>query len=149
MNLMKRNVMAAMLLAALGSPAAVMADQVPAPDVAVEPAAASPMADRMDLMQTMRNRMFEMMRAADPAKRRELMDAQAKDMEAMAKMGPPADMGMMMGPGAGMGPKGKCEQRMEPRNDRARHADVSSQRLDALEKRVDLMQTMLQSLLRD
>ncbi|OYY95763.1 MAG: hypothetical protein B7Y41_00250 [Hydrogenophilales bacterium 28-61-23] len=150
MNLFKRNVLAAALLAALVSPAAVMADQVPAPTEAVEQPAATPAADRMDLMQTMRNRMFEMMQATDPAKRKELMDAQVKDMEAMKKMAPPAGMGMGMGmgmgPGAGMmGPRGRCDQRI----DRARLADTNSQRLDALEKRMDLMQATLQMLLRD
>jgi hypothetical protein len=157
MNLFKRNLLAAMLLAALGSPAAVLADEgteAPAAAAASEPAVAATPGLRMELMHAMRARMHEIMETTDPARRKALMEAQAKDMEVLARMEPPDGMGMMMGPGggmmgsgAGMMPGWKSDCRIRQGEFHARHDDADDQRLDALEKRVDMMQMMLQMIL--
>lgn len=147
MNLLKRNLLAAMLLTAFAFPAAVLADVVADRADASEPAAAMP-SERMELMQTMRARMHEMMQNKDPAKRKALMEAQAKDMDTLAQMGPPGGMNMMMGPGGRMmGPGMKADCHSGLGGDRPRRDDASHQRLDALEKRVDMMQMMMQMML--
>lgn len=136
MNTIKRKLMATLVLAALGAPVAVQADTAPMP-VAAEPTAT--LAERMERRQTMRARMHEILQNTDPVKRRALLEAQLDDMEAMARMGPPEGMGMRMGAPGGMGmmmkPYDKSDCRM------ARDAD--DRRLEALEKRVDMMQTIL------
>jgi hypothetical protein len=116
-------------------------------------------------MQTMRARMHEMLQTEDPVKRRELIDAQSRDMEAMMKMGQPGPgMGMMMGPG-GMGPglgmmmgqpgnpncklsQGAGTGMMMEHTDKCdRHDNTTDLRLDALEKRMDMMQMMMRMMM--
>lgn len=84
------------------------------------------------------------------------MEAQAKDMDTMTQMMPPGGMGMMMGsggrmmgPGAGMMSQGgKTGCMMDPgRVDRSQRDDSSEQRLNALEKRLDMMQMVLHMML--
>jgi len=149
MNLFKHKLLATLLLAALGAPAAVLADASPMTTVANEPVAAS-QAERMERMRTMRARMHDIMQTTDPVKRRALMESQLNDMEAMMRMGPPDGMGMMMGSPGGMGmmmgPNARTDCAMAAGGIR-HHDDASEQRLDALEKRVDMMQTMLHMML--
>jgi replicative DNA helicase len=144
----------------LCAPVAAVADEAPtaASAKSATTTAPAPQVDRMELMQTMRARMQEMMKTEDPAKRKTLMEAQAKDMDVMMRLAQPMPgMGMMMGPGMGMmmGPggmpaaAGQKNCRMAYADNCARHDDATDHRLDALEKRVDMMQMMMRMMLRD
>ncbi|HRH81616.1 MAG TPA: hypothetical protein PLW81_11275 [Thiobacillaceae bacterium] len=171
MNLLKCKFPLVLLLCALGAPISASAEEARAEPQAAAPAADQP--DRLELMQAMRERMHQMMRTQDPEERRKLMDEQMKSMASMMEMGPPGPgMGMMMGPGGGLGPmamtpgggqkcntaKGPGMGMMSPSGDKpckagpgghCRHGDGAlDQRLDALEKRMDLMQAMLEYLSR-
>lgn len=168
MHMPKRNLLAAMLLASSVFSVAALADETTteaapggtvaetqAPEAVIDPVA------RFNLMQDMRARMREMMQTQDADKRKELMQAQMNDMDTLMEMGPPGmGMGMMMGRGMGPGPmaigpgaKGNCRMKQGPgmgmmgRGANCPRAEGLDQRLDALEKRVDLMQTMLQHLM--
>jgi hypothetical protein len=145
MNQIKHNLLAVLLMTAFSAPVTVLAADVtpnPMRSVASDSVDATP-AERMQLMQTMRTRMKEMMKTTDPVKRKELMHAQSMDMDALAQMGPLPGMGMMMGP------KGNPDCMMNPdRMSYSRHEDARDQRLDSLEKRMDMMQIMLESILR-
>lgn len=146
MNPIKHNLLAVLLLAGLGAPLAVLAADVagkPVPATASDADAATPV-ERMQLMQTMRIRMNEMMKTTDPVKRKELMHAQSMDLDALAKMGGPSGIGMMMGP------RGSADCMMNPdRLNYSRQGDASEQRLNGLEKRMDMMQLMLETMLRN
>lgn len=141
MNLFKHTLLAALLISTLGLSANLLADEVPnARAVTGLPVATAPV-DRMQMMQTMRTRMHEMMQTTDPAKRKELMEAQMQDMDAMSTGG----MGMIVGPGGRM--MGPGAGMMPSIDDRPRHDDAREQRLNALEKRLDMMQMVLHLML--
>lgn len=171
MNPMQRHFPVLLLFAALAAPLAAQAEEAkPEPQPAAGPAAVQP--DRMQLMQALRARMHQMMRTQDPEERRHLMEEQLHDMDRMMEMGPPG-MGMMMGPGGGPGPmamgpggKPKCDTpgpgpgmgmmgmgggkacKQGPGGHCMHRDGALDQRLDALEKRMDLMQTLLEYLTR-
>lgn len=127
--------------------------------------------------QAMRKRMQEIRATQDPEKRRQLIEAQMKDMESLLEegvcpmpggmMGRPGrsgmgmmgrgmqlgmgaqgmqpgtgGMGMMGGMGCPMGGRGM--HRGMPGQGQAGADDAMARRLEALEKRVDLIQMMLQ-----
>lgn len=115
----------------------------------------------LERRQVMRQRMQEIRATEDPEKRRQLLEAQIKDIEAMLEAdacplpggGGRADRGTqgMMGQGMmgrgmqhGMGGKGMpCDMR----GGMGGHGpmdEATARRLEALEKRVDLLQTLLQ-----
>jgi hypothetical protein len=127
-----------------------------------------------DLRQAMRARMAEIRATQDPERRRQLLEAQMRDMEAMLEAGacPQPGGGMMGGRGGpgmmgggmqhgmggpgmhgGMGSQGPQGDMGCGMQGRGMHhgmggqgkaaADVAT-RLEALEKRVDLIQIMLQ-----
>lgn len=184
MSLFKNRLGTALLLAAAVLPMPGFADDAPPSAPAVDQLSPTPNpAERAQLMQTMRARMQEILKTEDSAKRRELIDAQAKDMDAMMKLGPPGPgmgMGMMMGPGgmgAGpgmmmgqganpdcklgqgpgmgpgmgmmMGPSGKPNCKTGGHPNCAMRAGEVDQRLDALEKRMDMMQMMMKMMMRE
>jgi hypothetical protein len=175
MNLLNRSLHAAVLSAMLAAPIAALAEGTPA---VATPAADAPtattqlsptanQAERMGLMQIMRSRMHEILQTQDPAKRKELLEAQMKDMDTMLKMGPPGPgMGMMMGsggagmgpgmlmgqgPGMGMmmGPAARKDCRLGWTDHCLQHDALTEQRLDALEKRMDMMQMMMKMMMRE
>jgi hypothetical protein len=140
------------------------------------------MASVQDLRQAMRARMAEIRATQDPERRRQLLEAQMKDMETMLEagacpmpgggmMGGRGGQGMMgggmMGPGmmgggmmgggmqhgmgsqgtqggTGCGMMGRGMQHGMGGRGRAGADDATLRRLEALEKRVDLIQTILQ-----
>lgn len=120
------------ILLALPAGAALAAEEPAAkPAEATVPAAA--MANHM---KAMHERMRQIQKAGDPAKRKELVAAQMKDMEAMMNASnhncPLGEEGMGMR-------EGKCGS-----DDRgARHDEQLERRVDALEQRLDMMQMML------
>ncbi len=121
-----------------------------------------------DLRQAMRARMMELRATQDPERRRQLLEAQMKDMETMLEAGacPSPGSGMMMGGrggqgmmgggmmgggmrggmqhGMGHGMMGRGMQHGMGGQGQAGVDDALLRRLEALEKRVDLMQTLLQ-----
>jgi len=142
------------LMLALAIPATtLLAAETPAQDgsashhpaaVPAAPAAASTASTAP--MQAMRDRMRQMLQTQDPEKRKELMEAQMKDMETMMqgtkRSCPKADakdgMGMMGGKcGKGM-MDGKGGMGMA-----AQH-DMMAKRMEMMEKRMDMMQMMMQ-----
>ena len=158
MNLFKRNLLTVALLAGLASPAAVLADEVSVPAAASGEEATATPAQRMELMSTMRARMHEILRTQDPAERTALLEAQAKDMDNLLSMGGPP-MGRKMGPrgtgmaddcnmanGRGMG-MGMMRHGNMNDDDWSRHDAGTNQRLEALENRMDMMQTVLRMML--
>lgn len=167
---------AVLVFTALSLPVAAWAEEAPAEPAADSTPTAEPtQSDRMQLMRAMRARMHQMMTTQDPEARRELMEAQMKDMDAMLEMGGPpmpgtgmgAGMGMgMMRGGMGAGPMAmgpgsgqKCKPRMggmmgagKPcmtgKGGNCATGAALDQRLDALEKRMDLMQSMMEFMMR-
>jgi hypothetical protein len=159
-----RKLLLAMILATLSAPAAVLAAEAAAsPPAAVQAppaqAVSADPAERMALIRTIRARMYEIAHTQDAGKRKELMDAQIKDMEALAEMAPPGPgmgMGMMMGQGMGPGPmagQGSCRtgpaMGMPGRGCNCPRAGALDQRLDALEKRLDMMQLLMERMARE
>lgn len=145
MSTWQHNTLMLALAGALAMPGTLMAADAAKdehhPDQAAAPSA-------QERAQAMRQRMMEIRTTKDLDKRKQLIEAQMKDMEAMmaegscpmmadgkpgmgmmgggmGMMGGKGGMGMMMGPGM-MGQDGMMEKR-----------------LDALEKRLDMMQMMM------
>lgn len=145
MNLTKHHLLAAMLLAVFCTPAAVsaeittMAAVVSPPTDASEAVDAAP-ADRMELRLKVEPPKLPM----DPAKSKAMLEKQAKDRDALQKMGPAGGMGMMLRPGMDLD---GCHDSMGPRHDRTCHDELSEQRLDTLETQMDMMQMMLRMML--
>ncbi len=118
-------------------------------------AAPSETAAVQDLRQAMRARMAEIRATQDPERRRQLLEAQMKDMEAMLDAGRcPMPRGGMMGGRGGQGMMSGMQRGMGcgmmgggmPRGlggPEGAAADLA-RRLEALEKRVDLLQMLLQ-----
>jgi hypothetical protein len=162
MNLLKRSALTVSLLAILNLPGAVLAQE--APQLEAAPATAAAPAP-MDDMQTMRERMQEMMQSKGmwPGNKCNKRDGQGPGMMmqggGMGMMGMGGGKGAGMdsmgqgkncdrkdgkGPGMGMGPGGmgrNCDRRGDG------GCDVS-QRLDDLEKRMDMMQMMMKMMMR-
>lgn len=157
MKLTQRHALTLLLLTTFGGSTAVLAEVVPIPPFPIfaavtEPTATYPTASsaatpaatpealppvaRRDMMDSMRSRMQEVMRATDPVKRKELIEAVAKDMDVMAQMGQAQGMNMMARPGP--------RQDRRPGMDCERRDGARDYRLDNLEKRMDMMQLMLQ-----
>lgn len=97
----------------------------------------------VDQAKTMRERMQAIRAEKDPARRKELLEAQMKDMEVMIEAGscpmPGGGMGMgMMGPGMGMmggkGGMGMMGQGMSGMD------DMMARRMEMMEKRMEMMQ---------
>lgn len=107
-------------------------------------AAATPAA-APERMKAMRERMMAIRTEKDPAKRKQLLEAQMKDMEAMMEDGscPMLAAGKsgsgMMGPGMGMGMMGPGMQ-----GGAAGQDDMMGKRMEMMEKRMDMMQMMMQ-----
>jgi hypothetical protein len=166
-----RNLLAALLMAGSVIPAiAADAPASPPPPVAAPAAESVDVAERAALMQAIRGRMHEMMQTQDADARKQLMEAQLKDLDALAALGGPAPGMMRGGPGMGAGPmamgpgnKSNCRmgmgQGMGPGpggkkpcmaggGAQCPRADGLEHRLDAMEKRLDLMQSSLEYLMR-
>lgn len=112
-----------------------------------------------DRAKAMRERMMAIRAEKDPAKRKELMEAQMKDMEAMIEQGSCPMMGGMMGPGMGMmagrggmgmmgpgmmspGMMGPCMQ--GGGMGMSGMDDMMARRMEMMERRMDMMQMMQQ-----
>jgi hypothetical protein len=135
MNTVHRSTLTIALAGLLAVPAgaALAADEAVA-----KPAEASAPAATWEHMKAMRERMWQIQKTTDPAKRKELIAAQMKDMEAM--MNNP-DNSCPVG-NAGM-PEGKCGGGgWRGAGMKARHGDMLEERVEALEKRMDMMQMM-------
>jgi len=109
-------------------------------------------------MTSMRERMQQIRQTQDPEKRKELMDAQMKDMEALMQrpaascpkmdgMGGKCGGKAMMGGKAGKcgGMSGKCGSRPTSGGKCGKSDDMLPRRMEMLEKRMDMMQMMLQN----
>ena len=151
MNQTKHHLLAAMLLAALCAPGAVLAETAAIAAVASPPTDASDAvdaapADRMELKQDAGAGRMTM----DPAKCKAMLEKRQQFRDARQSMGPAGGMGMGMGMGMmqrpGMNPDG-CPDNMGQRRDRSSHDERDEQRMDALESRMDMMQMMLRMLL--
>jgi hypothetical protein len=138
------------------------------PPEAGQVAPSSQTASVQDLRQAMRARMMELRATQDPERRRQLLEAQMKDMEAMLEavgcpspgsgmmMGGRGGQGMMGGGMMGGGMRGGMQHGMGcGMLGRGMHPGMGGQgrpgaddallrRLEALEKRVDLLQMLLQ-----
>lgn len=113
-----------------------------AADAAKDEPAGGNMPPTQDDMRAMRERMWEMHKTSDPDKRKELMAAQMKDMDAMMGGRPCAmadDMGGMvvMGGGKDMGMMGTSMPGGMPMH------EAMEKRMDMLEKRMDMMLMMM------
>jgi len=157
MKVMQRSTLILALAAGLMLPAGMsLADEAPVKDehaahhVDATPAPATTPID----MQAMRTRMREIHQTADPEKRKALIEAQLKDMEAMMQdpnrncpmaEGKPG-MGMMSGKGSmDMGDKcGKGMMGGKGGMGMAGQDDMMAKRMEMMEKRMDMMQMMLQ-----
>ncbi len=186
MKTCKPSILALALSGLLSLPMAVQAQAPATDDHSAHQAEASPAAapartaSIQELRQTMRARMQEIRTTQDPERRRQLLEAQMKDMEELLEagacpqpgggmMGGRGGQGMMGGgpmghgthggamPGAGMhhgmggqGRPGGMGCGMQGRGmqhgmgGRAGAGDETLSRLEALEKRVDLLQMLLQ-----
>lgn len=135
----------------------------PEPSQATVPAQT---ASIQDLRQAMRARMMEIRATQDPERRRQLLEAHMQDMEAMLEAGAcPQPGGGMMGGRGGQGMMGRGAQHpgmggmgmhsgmacgmggpgmQHGRGRQAGMDDATLRRLEALEKRVDLLQMLLQ-----
>lgn len=141
MNAIQRNTLMLVLAGAVSMPglslAADMAKE--APNSAESSAGAMP--PTQESMKTMRERMWEMHKTGDPEKRKQLMEAQMKDMDAMMGERPCAmadDMGgMMVMGGRGTGMMGTSMPGGMPMH------EAMEKRMDMLEKRVDMMLMMM------
>ena len=154
MKTMQRTTLMLALAGALSMPTALLAAEATQDEhaghhsdqVAAQPGAA-PVAVQ-ERMQTMRKRMMEIRGTTDPEKRKPLIEAQMKDMEAMMADGscPMADgkggMGMM-GPGMGMGMMGQGMGMGMMGQGMAGQDDMMAKRMEMMEKRMDMMQMMM------
>ncbi len=145
MNQTKHHLLAAMLLAALCAPGAVLAETATIAAVASPPTDASDAvdaapADRMELKQDAGAGRMTM----DPAKCKAMLEKRQQFRDARQSMGPAGGMGMMQR--LGMNPDG-CPDNMGQRRDRSCHDELDEQRMDALETRMDMMQMMLRMML--
>lgn len=160
MKALQRTSLTITLAIALALPAAtLLAADPPAVDPhAGHGPAAAPSEVAADPMVSMRERMQQIRQTSDPEKRKELIDAQMKDMETLmqrpAASCPKAD-GMagkcggkaMMGGMGGMG--GKCGGKAMKGGMKGGKCDMSEdmlhRRMDMMEKRMDMMQMMMQN----
>ncbi len=107
---------------------------------------AAPSTASMDRSKAMRERMTEIRASKDPDKRKQLMEAQMKDMEAMMADGSCPMMaggkpGMM---GGGMMGGGMMGGMMGGGMGKAGQDDMMAKRMEMMEKRMDMMQMMMQ-----
>ena len=102
---------------------------------------AAPSTAAMDRSKAMRERMMEIRASKDPDKRKQLMEAQMKDMEAMMADG---SCPMMAGGKPGMMGGGMMGGMMGGGMGRAGQDDMMAKRMEMMEKRMDMMQMMMQ-----
>ena len=157
MKTLQRTLLASALAIALVIPTtAVLAADPPAVDpFAGQAPSAAPSEVAADPMVSMRERMQQIRQTSDPVKRKELMDAQMKDMETLmqrpAASCPKADgMGGKCGGKAMMGGMGgKCGGKSMKGGMKGGKCDMSEdmlhRRMDMMEKRMDMMQMMMQN----
>lgn len=159
MNLIKSNLLAVLLLAVTSMPATVLADtSILSATVAATSADESTMAavnlptGARELMQKIHTRKIEMMQSTDPAKCESLINAQKEDRANLKKMGV-SEGGMDIMPADGdmlysgdPSERGDCGMAWGRNGSRCNTVD--DQRIDAMEKRLDMMQMMLQMMLK-
>ncbi len=156
MNLLKRSALAFSMMAILNLPGAVLAEEAPKLEAAPATAAApAPMED----MQTMRERMQDMMQAQGmgPGGKCNKRDGQGPGMmqgggmgKGMGPMGQGKDCDRMDGKGPGMGMMGmgrNCQRKGDGDCGCEKGREMSK-RLDELEKRMDMMQMMMKMMMK-
>ena len=156
MMTMQRTTLLFALAAALAMPAAARAEHEHGGD-RPDTGAAQPQDTRAAGMASLRERMEEMRRTEDPAKRMQLMEEQMSQMDAVMKdmqaSGPmagkkPGGMGMMGGRDCmgmmGHGMKGGMGHGMHGGMGMTGDSDTMARRMDMLEKRLDRLQQRMQ-----
>lgn len=160
MKSMQRNTLMLALAAVLVMPATLMAADAAKDEHSGHHPAQAPTPDKAaptavpDHMQAMRARMMEIHASKDPEKRKQLMEAQMKDMEAMMQDGSCPMMAGgkagMMGPGMGMmGGKGSMGMMGQPgmqggmQPGMSGSDDMMAKRMEMMEKRMDMMQKQM------